>query len=479
MDVQVAQTLRQTLPLNSITTNASITAADTGESSGRCLRALQPLAQNQITIQIPISHAIKGKTFPLLLTQLGTDITELPPTARQTPMSPMYQKVLVLLYASSCSTHDQAATAEQPSIFGLQEYVATLPKSFHHMPLYWQKTQVDRLGPLLAPTLHNFIQRMENECDRAYFDLQPIVDHLSSSGLYPRQTTEIWNLSFIKWAYCCLTSRTFDLTPAANGPQTPEEDDISTMEEHGLVPFMDLMNHASTPSEATLMVKVEEIDQVMYATARAIRDLKQDEELCFSYRSHGDALKFLFNYGFVPDDAKDIFYAMVEYPSEDSDEVDALLGAVLESLGLPATKTIAIPMTDENPLSELYVWALRVKEMHMDVEHREQCLQSFVSGQPLQLLNSHEENVWNTIGMNLSAAYEFYTNEEEQHKVNVTEEAEDKEEKDKETGEKGESSTCSGSGGEEEQFVQRTRDAAARILEKAMATFVSMTGGDS
>ena len=455
MDIEIAQRLRATLPSHSITDLAEITSANTGESTGRCLRAKHAVAQNEIAMQIPVSRAIKGKSLTSLLAFLGTDISQLPPTARNLPMTPMYKKILVLLYASSCPNDTTT---------GLPEYVATLPQSFQHMPLHWNEQQVNRLGPLLAPTLHNFIQRMVNEVDRAHFDLLPLVQHLTSTEVFPESATALWTLSFLKWAYCCLTSRTFDLTFSVNGPQTAEEDDIATMEEHGLVPFMDLMNHANSPSEATLMIKVEEIDQTLYVTARATKDLKQGEELCFSYRSNGDALKFLFNYGFVPTDAKDIFYVMVDYPNEDSDEVDALLGAALESLGLPATKTIAIPMTDESPLSELYVWALRVREMHLDVEQREACLLSFVTGEPLKLLNTHEENVWNAIGINLSAAYEFYTEEEEEEKEGVNG-----------VGRVVPAMICSGSG--EDEFVQRTKDAASRILEKAMSTFVRMTGG--
>ena len=145
---------------------------------------------------------------------------------------------------------------------------------------------------------------------------------------------------------------------------------------------------------------------VSYVTARATRDLQQDEELCFSYRMKGEALKFLFNYGFVPEDAKDVFYLMVKYDTntltntdntdntkdgndgENEDEnVDHLLGSALLSLGLPATKTLAIPMTDEDPLPELYIWALRVLEMHLDEKERQSCLESFQT-ENIRLLKS-------------------------------------------------------------------------------------------
>lgn len=452
MDIEVAQTLRRALPSNSTTELAEIAVANTGEVTGRCLRANGPIEKNQLTIRIPISHAVKGKTLELLLNHLGTNIEQLPATGRGVPMTPMYKKILVLLHGSS-------TTSSEESIFALQEYIATLPKSFEHMPSYWNKTQIDRLGPLLSPTLRNFIQRMKNEVDYAHFDLSPIVNYLIENNLYPSSTKKVWSIDYLKWAYCCLTSRTFDLTPI-NFNEESTADETATMEEHGLVPFMDLMNHAQTPADATLMVNVETIDQVVYATARATRDLKKSEELCFSYRTEGDALKFLFNYGFVPKDAKDIFYLMVDFPNENSEGVDNLLSKALKSLGLPATKTIAIPMTDEDPLPQLYIWALRVREMHLDVERREECLGNFVSGQPLRLLQNHEQNVWNKIGQDLSKSYEFYTEEE--------------------VAEKKESSSSNNSSGvdaSEIEYLTRVRDAAARILEKCMTQFVEYTSG--
>jgi hypothetical protein len=384
----------------------------------------------------------------------------------------MYKKILVLLFASADEERDT-------SVLGLREYVATLPTSFVHMPLFWNAQQIDRLGPLLSSTLHNFVQRMRNEIDRCLFDLQPLVDWLAESNYYPTvKTKETFQKTFLGWAYCCLTSRTFDLTPMSEGPQEPKDDETASMEEHGLVPFMDLMNHASTPTDATLFVNVESMggekgeegedgeegeegeegivaEPTMFVTARATRDLQEGEELCFSYRTAGEALKFLFNYGFVPDDAKDVFYLMVTYEDEESEQIDGVLAAALSSLGLPPTKTIAIPMTEEDPLPDLYVWALRVREMHLDKEVREECLQSFVSGEQLRLLQRHEERVWNGIAKKIQESYYFYTEEEEEEVVVVM--GRDSE-------------------GCENQFVQRTRDAAVCVLEKAMAKFTQITG---
>jgi len=469
--IQTGELLRSSLPSSSYTDPCRITAADTGETTGRMLRAHTDLLKNAVAIRIPVAHTIQGRALDRLLSQLGSSVEFLPPTTRMVPMSPIYKKVLVLLHASTCD--------DDANVFGWKEYVATLPTNFNHMPLFWDKKQINRLGPLLSSTLHNFVQRMNNEVDRAQLDLLPIVEYLVTEHIYSESALQIFDISFLRWAYCSLTSRMFDLTPTADGPQTPADDEITTMEEHGLVPFMDLMNHASTPADATLAVNVETVDGSIdvgpCVIARALRDLKEGDELCFSYRMQGEALKFLFNYGFVPKDAKDVFYLMVEYSSptssstsssttisdclddtaeeqdedEDKDKVDNLLGSALESLGLPPTKTIAIPMTDEDPLPELYIWALRVREMHLDVEERSKCLSSFVSGEPLSLLRKHEERVWKCIAESIESAHEFYTDEAEEE---------------------------SSSSGYEDAFVERIRDAAVRVLEKTMAKFACLTG---
>ena len=513
MDITVAQTLRTTLPSSSQTDLATIKPANTSESTGRCLRAATNLKKNDLVMCIPISHTVQAKSLQRLLQHLGSDIKSLPPLARlDVPFSPLYKKALVLLYAKTCDSNATDAGSgsntgsKTGSVFGLKEYVATLPTSFNHMPLFWNNSQIDRLGPLLSSTLYNFVQRMNNEIDRAHFDLEPIVRHLIKTNILPHDAINAFTLDFLRWVYCCLTSRTFDLTlsPSAAAASTisttettpttqttattNEEDDTATAEDHGLVPFMDLMNHASTPSEATLAVIVEILQDdgegegkqketnggnmdVSYVTARATRDLQQDEELCFSYRMKGEALKFLFNYGFVPEDAKDVFYLMVKYDTntltntdntdntkdgndgENEDEnVDHLLGSALLSLGLPATKTLAIPMTDEDPLPELYIWALRVLEMHLDEKERQSCLESFQT-ENIRLLKSHEENVWKRIAENIECSYEFYTKEEEIKKDNKRKE------------------------GYEDVFVHRTRDAAVRILEKSMAKFGSLMNG--
>jgi hypothetical protein len=380
--------------------------------------------------------------------------------------------LLVLLHAASPAASPARAA-----------YVATLPTSFAHMPTRWGAARVARLGPLVAPTLRNFCTRLSNEIDVCLLDVAPVLEHLVKTrpDLFPESCLAMFTREWVEWGYANLTSRSFDLALEEEEEEEQEEQEEQGAagggenagggggvdddeDDQGLVPFMDLMNHANTPSDATLCINVEQDkeDGKLYVCARALCDLQEGQELCFSYRLKGDALKFLFNYGFVPDDAQDVFYLMVDFPHDDDDveggsddkedsdaaakpqekPCDPLLAGALQSLGLPGTRIIAIPITDEAPMPDTWLWALRLRAMHLG-EDRARFLGNFVSGEQIEMTQAHESSMWSTVAQTLESSLEHY--------------------------QAAEASAA-------EPVELRFNKAAVRVLEKAVAKFIQVTG---
>ena len=484
-----AEELRKSLT-GSLTECVRVTYAHTGEDEGRCLRASDGIRQGELVMKIPAAHAITSRAFAALLASTYssadvagvesaavTRIADLPSCKFSKKLTSRHKQLLILLHASS--------SGASPSRFA---YIQTLPKSFSHMPINWTPEQINRLGPMIAPTLSNFCQRLNNEIELALLDLAPVLSYLVSNrpDIFPESCLDLFTREWCAWAYSAMTSRSFDLSeiPASKLSKTEDSDSSSNEDDgYGLVPFMDLMNHANTPDSATILVGVEidDDDEEYYIVARALRDIPEGTELCFSYRLQGDALKFLFNYGFIPEDAKDIFYFMVKYPHEDEDEdekalgngdgesnkvdedtngvekglpCDPLLAAALKSLGLPGTRIIAVPLTAEDPLPETWMWALRLRAMHLG-EDRERFLGNFSKGGQIEMTQAHESSMWSTIAQVLETSLETYQQLEAQAKGKAA-------------------------GGREENanasIELRLTTAAASLLEKSIARFCQMTG---
>ena len=365
----------------------------------------------------------------------------------------------------------------------------------------------------------SLISSLQREIDATYAALVPAIAALAESmpDLFPASTIDTFTKAWTCWAYCLLNSRSFSLssssstststsTEAEQQQQDQEEakaggkssssvsSSSSSSSSKALVPFMDLMNHASTAADATLVVGVD--DETGALCAQAKRDLKAGEELCFQYRHGGDVLKFLFNYGFVPAKAaaaggdadaekgaagdeplQEAVYFLVDFPPSSSGAAagassdsagdapspppcDVVLGAALRSLGLPATMQLAIPATAADPFPDTWLWALRLLAMYKDsdVDH----LKSFAAGE-VKIRPEQEQAAWAGAADTLSSAYEWYET--------ASEKLGTKKEEDIDGDGDGDSD------GDDEALLRRLYQAALGVLHGALAIFIARTRG--
>ena len=294
------------------------------------------------------------------------------------------------------------------------------------MPLHWSDARIDQLGPLLGPTLRSLIDGLKREIIVTHAALVPAIAALSQvrPDVFPAGAAATFTKEWCSWAFCILNSRSFELGSGK-------------VQDRALVPFMDLMNHAATADQATVVVGVE--DGALCAQAK--RDLEVGEELCFQYRHGGDLLQFLFNYGFIPaaassdaadeaagsnDEAEAVgsndeaVYFLVDFrapsahnaapasvspPGDPLPPCDETLGAALNSLGLPATMQLAIPATAHNPFPDSWIWALRLQAMYRDgdMDH----LRCFAKGE-VKIRPEQDVAAWAAAADTVAASYEWY-----------------------------------------------------------------------
>ena len=247
----------------------TVLTAETGEDSGMCVTASEDCKAGAIVMRVPLRLAVTPRAFVRLLARGEDDVSasvpssasasittsttpsdagvssitvsdadaadaadtaspESPssPTSPASPLSLLAElkerfpsamandidlKLLVLLHACS----EAAAPA-------WQAYADTLPTTFSHMPLEWDPERVARLGPLLAPTLTNFIGTMKAEVEASVASLLPVVAFLGERlpALFPPAScvATLRDTRWCAWAYCAMTSRTFRLGPEAALP---------------------------------------------------------------------------------------------------------------------------------------------------------------------------------------------------------------------------------------------------------------------
>lgn len=159
------------LPPNADTSNLECVPAATGEECGRRLVASNTIEKDGIVVAIPVECTVTATTFDRLLGRKQDGIS--PPVNVTFDVEDMLKKeVLLLLYAFCLGAEEaQADTVDKV----LKAYISTLPKmgSFEHHPLYWERSRLERFGPLFAPVLISMCERLEKEIESILEDVRP------------------------------------------------------------------------------------------------------------------------------------------------------------------------------------------------------------------------------------------------------------------------------------------------------------------
>ena len=267
--------------------SVTVLTAETGEDSGMCVTASEDCKAGAIVMRVPLRLAVTPRAFVRLLARGEDDASASGPssasasiTTSTTPSGAGVSSITVS-DASAAAAAD-TASPESPSspaspaspapplsllaelkerfpsamandidlkLLALlhacseaaapawQAYADTLPTTFSHMPLEWDRERVARLGPLLAPTLTNFIGTMKAEVEASVASLLPVVAFLGGRlpALFPAScVATLRDTRWCAWAYCAMTSRTFRLGPEAALPALGGGGDASE-EASGLV----------------------------------------------------------------------------------------------------------------------------------------------------------------------------------------------------------------------------------------------------
>ena len=93
-------------------------------------------------------------------------------------------------------------------------------------------------------------------------------------------------------------------------------------------------------------------------------------------------------------------------------------------------------------MPDAWLWALRLRAMHLG-EDRARFLGNFVSGGQIEMTQAHESSMWSTVAQTLESSLEHYQAAE---------------------------------AAAEEKVELRFNKAAVRVLEKAVAKFIQVTG---
>lgn len=284
----------------------------------------------------------------------------------------------------------------------------------------WEPDRVAKFGPLFAPMLQSYVDRAGKEEAVMFSFLSSEVVRLNASypSLFSDACVKGLTHAWLFWAFSVTNSRTVDLVQRYNNPSAAEENNP------GLLPILDMMNHAFG-EKATVKISLEshpsstgdDAAEERFMCVRATKDLKANDELCFEYQKGEEILHYLFYYGFLPserDRASELMYFQIkvfdeekEAMSEEEQQADgfALFTRALASLGLPASPTLALPASFDQPFPGAWIWILRLKAMY-DGKCLDQ-LQDFVDGN-VKILASQEELAWTSVGETLMEYIEWY-----------------------------------------------------------------------
>ena len=401
-ELQKVAKLLALLPDTSETSHIECAMADTGEVCGRRLQAACPIRQGEIVMSIPVCCMVTVEAFDSLLTFSEGEPSVIAFETEET----LKKQILLLLHGCTPMVDDSPI---------LKAYITTLPAldSFHHHPIHWDRPRVSRFGPMFAPVLMSYVDRLENEINSVHEELSVTIDSLCTSHprLYSVGSKRIFTKKWLTWAICCLNSRSYDATGAFEDTDEKRK---------GLVPVFDLANHAPTKQSANVQFGYETIGNTRSLCVRAARDIEVGEELLYQYQRDGESemLHFLFYYGFVPlnlpleDDL--VYYEVELVPEDRAGEVDEeskidLLMAASESLGFPPTHKLVIPASVGHSLPSSLLWAYRLHAIYNTTGSEEQ-LFSFANG-TVEMRVEQEQQAWTNMGIYLQSCASWYSKE--------------------------------------------------------------------
>jgi hypothetical protein len=388
--------------------NVKIVLHPEGEERSLCVKS-DKVQKGDIVFKIPIRIAISADSFDRIFTMAGKTDAQVPTYETENELKKQF---LLLLHAS----YDLSASPL------LRAYHSSLPplRSFDHLPFNWKSEQLAKFGPLFSPMLQSYVNRAKKEEAAMFSFLSIEVRRLNAlhPSLFSDNFVKGLTHSWLWWAFSITNSRTVDLVQRYKNPLAAEENNP------GLLPILDMMNHAFG-EKATVKISLEshpstaggvDTDET-FMCARATTDLKPNDELCFEYQKGEEILHYLFYYGFLPserDKASELMYFQIKIFDEEKEEMSdaeqqsdgfALYTRALASLGLPASPTLALPASSDQPFPAAWIWILRLKAMY-DEKSLDQ-LQDFIDGN-VKILATQEELAWTTIGETLKEYIEWY-----------------------------------------------------------------------
>ena len=388
------------------TMNVKIVLHPKGEERSLCVKS-EKVEKGDIVFKIPLRMAVSAGSFDRIFTSVGLTDAQVPVYETENELKKQF---LLLLHAS----FDSSASPL------LRAYYSTLPSldSFEHLPFNWRPEQLTQFGPLFSPMLESYVNRFTKEKAAMFSFLSTEVRRLNA--LYPALFSDNFvkglTPSWMSLAFSITNSRTVDLVQRYKNPLAAEENNP------GLLPVLDMMNHASG-EKATVKISLEshpstsgDADE-LFMCAFATADLKPNDELRFEYQKGEEILHYLFYYGFLSSErnkASELMYFQITLFDEEKEEMSvaekqsdgfALYTRALASLGLPASPTVALPASAENPFPAVWIWILRLKAMY-DGKCLDQ-LEDFVDGN-VKILATQEEWAWTTIGETLKEHIEWY-----------------------------------------------------------------------
>jgi hypothetical protein len=167
-------------------------------------------------------------------------------------------------------------------------YIDTLPSHYDDQPLFWDDDEMDEQlqSPVVVRQVLNSRAWLKNH--------SPMLQYLTTTypRLFPQDRTTIDDFM---WSYYTIISRSFDVGRPANRQLGLEEEENIT----GLLPFVDLLNHAFDEQTRTSWhsYRVQMPENVAFYVGKPTRStLQPGTELLWRYTEYEDSSRYLYRY---------------------------------------------------------------------------------------------------------------------------------------------------------------------------------------
>lgn len=293
--------LKESIENNGGYIHSALALKQPGDTSSRGIFATEDISKGDLLVRLTLKNVISGRDLPTRYQVKNNDDSD--GSVVERIASPWLRCLAVLISALLGVTSDKKENSDEIDEKGRKTYIGSLPDSYDTL-LHQSSWSNEDVSNFLSGTTLAALVLKDREANSMLTRFnETVVPYLQQCGIIPlsgdvneeKDAEQLYSL--FQQACACISTRGFHLNQEKKETSSDAGDDDDYSGPF-LLPFIDLLNHSSIPSEKCTSLQRSCSENECFIMV-AERKICKEEEILHSYGDHMASGQILQTFGFV------------------------------------------------------------------------------------------------------------------------------------------------------------------------------------